>query len=118
MGSPIVFFQVTCADLERSAAFFHEVFGWEIGPESPGVGASINTHDPVDFALNGALSPAGEGRTPGITIFVRVDNLDDTVGKAEALGGRVLVQRMRTPGGVDIAVILTPDGHRIGVVQQ
>lgn len=118
MGSPIVFFQLGTNDPEHSAAFFRELFGWDIGPGSPGIAASIETHDPGDIAVNGGFVQVPDGTQPYVSIFVRVEDLDATLAKAPALGAHVLVARTQTPGGVDIAIIRAPEGHIIGLVQQ
>lgn len=110
-SSPVVFFQIGIRE-PATREFFRELFGWDLGA------VSINTHDPGDIPLNGTFVQLPETRGAHISLFVRVEDLDGSVARAQELGGRLLVPRRRTEGGTDFAVILGPEGLVVGIVQE
>ena len=90
------------ADVDRSYAFYREVFGWESHLEWPGEYTELVLSDEDRLGLyrrdgwaetagakpaelNGVVSPA--------YLYVRVDDLDRTVRRLEAAGARPLSPR-------------------------
>jgi uncharacterized protein len=114
MPSPLVYFQIATADIERSKAFYGELFGWDMADGSTG---AIDPQGPGDFDAKGAFLKIEADAPPFVTPWFRVVDLAATLAKAEALGARVLVPVRRTPAGTDIALIRTPEGHSVGIVQ-
>jgi uncharacterized protein len=110
---PVVHWELVAADLERQATFYRELFNWQIGegevrPIPPGLGGP----EP---------GPAGHlraGRHPGLSLYVQVRDLRQSLARAEALGGRRLREPFTSPGGVDLAIIQDPEGNRVVLVQQ
>lgn len=118
MPSPVVFFQIQSADPQKARAFYSELFDWQFGEATlPGSGASINPQGPADFDVQGSFFPLPAGAPPSVTLFFRVNDLQMTVPKAESLGARVVVPITQLPGGTHVAIIVTPEGHSIGIVQ-
>jgi predicted enzyme related to lactoylglutathione lyase len=55
---------------------------------------------------------AGE---PGVTVYIEVDDLQQSLRKVEALGGSVLQQPMEIPGYTTVARFADPEGNAIGL---
>ena len=55
---------------------------------------------------------------PGVSIFVQVLDLDDTLRRAEAMGGRAVMQPFDVPGGPTVAQMADPEGNLVGLVKQ
>ena len=119
MDSPIVHFHVGAADPAAAGKFFEEVFNWKIGPGIPGVAATIDTGYPEinDIRVAGGIIQLPEGAPPFISVFVRVADLDGALARAAERGARIVVPRTDRPGSATIAIIQTPFGHTMGVVQ-
>jgi predicted enzyme related to lactoylglutathione lyase len=49
---------------------------------------------------------------------VQVRNLEESIGLAETLGGRLLRASFDAPTGTTLAIILDPEGNRLVLVQQ
>ena len=110
---PVVHWELVAADPERMAAFYRELFNWQIGdgavmPTGAGLGAP-------------EAGPAGQlraGDHPGVSLFVQVRDIRESLARAETLGGRRLRDPYASPTGVTLASILDPEGNRVVLVQQ
>jgi len=110
---PVVHWELVARDPARQAAFYRQVFNWQIGSGEimqipPGLGGP----EP---------GPAGHirgGEHPGISLYVQVRALEETVARAEGLGGRLLRAAFQTAAGTTLCSILDPEGNRIVLVQQ
>jgi predicted enzyme related to lactoylglutathione lyase len=114
MPSPLVYFQIATTDLEASRRFFSELLDWDLGDEGT---VGIDPQGPADFDVKGAFFPLPAGGAPFVTPWFRVSHLAGTLAKAEALGARVIAPVRRTAGGADVALIRTPEGLAVGIVQ-
>jgi hypothetical protein len=116
MGQPVAFFEVISPQPERATSFYGDLFGWDVAP-SPEMGgyALVDTGAGGD-AIGGGIGPShGPGDT-GVKIYVRVDDLDAYLARAEELGGTPLVPPMDLPGDFGrIAVLADPDGNPVGL---
>lgn len=96
-------FEIPADDEERAVKFYRSVFKWELNPV-PGVRYSRLLTIRVDekavsqrpFEVNGAvIKRSTEVKTPVVTISV--SDIDDTLRRIEAEGGKVLLDK--TPFG-------------------
>ena len=114
MGQPVAFFEVISDEPKRVRDFYGELFGWEI-TEGPAGYALVDT-GAGEAAVGGGIGPTqGPGDT-GVKIYMRVDDLDAYIARAEQLGGAPLVPPVDLPGDFGrIAVIADPDGNPVGL---
>lgn len=118
MPSPVVFFQIATANPARAREFYSQLFDWEFSDTGNALTPiAINPKGPADFDPTGTFLQLPAGAPPYVGIFVRVDDLRATVAKAEGLGARVLLPVTQTPTGTHVAIIRSPEGHTIGIVQ-
>ena len=116
MGQPVAFFEVISDEPKRAREFYGELFGWQIA-EGPGMeGYALVDTGAGESAVGGGIGPSqGPGDT-GVKIYMRVDDLDAYISRAEQLGGAPLVPPMDLPGDFGrIAVIADPDGNPVGL---
>jgi predicted enzyme related to lactoylglutathione lyase len=121
MSSPLVHFQFATPDPEGAQAFLAELFDWDFRPGGGRVAATIDTKHreivPNEIMPGGSLLRLREGSQAYTAVFVRVADLDAVLSRARALGAGVLVSRTRDANGTDVAVIATPQGLTLGLVQ-
>lgn len=118
MPSPVVFFQIATADPASAREFYGQLFDWEFSETGNAVTpVAIDPKGPADFDAKGSFLQLPPGTPPFVGIFVRVDDLRGTVAKAEALGAKVVLPVTRTEGGTHLAIIRSPEGHSVGIVQ-
>ena len=53
-----------------------------------------------------------------VTVYVQVVSLEETLRKAESMGGKTLMPPMDVPGGPTMAQLQDPEGNTIGLVKQ
>ena len=114
MGNPVAMFEVVSEDPTRALTFYTELFGWSAGPSFDGY-TMVDTGAGED-AVGGGIGPSfGPGDT-GVKIYVRVDDLDEAIQRAESLGGSALVPPTPLPEGYGtFAVVSDLDGNQVGL---
>lgn len=104
-------------DHAGALSFYSELFGWDEG-ESMDMG-EMGVYQIFD--RNGRMLGGMMNRPPEVPAswlyYVRVDDVDDTIGKVGAHGGRVLNGPMEVPGGGRIAQCMDPQGAAFAVFQ-
>ena len=110
---PVVAWEITAKDPGTLSAFYRELFNWTMTD-----GDVIRIAAGVGGPLPGPIGTMRNGAHTGVTLFVQVRDLDQTIAKAKGLGAKVLRQPVDTPGGATFAAILDPEGNRLGLVQQ
>jgi predicted enzyme related to lactoylglutathione lyase len=109
----ISYLRIPASDPQAAAAFYEAVFGWAVrrDREDPafedGTGHVIG-HFQADHEV------AGEA---GVRPYVFVENLDETLQKAESAGADV-VEAPYPEGDLRVAVIRDPSGNVTGLWQQ
>ena len=116
MGQPVAFFEVISTEPERAQKFYGELFDWHV-EASPGLdGYALVDTGGGEAAVGGGIGRSqGPGDT-GVKIYMRVDDLDSCLARAEQLGGTPLVPPMDLPEGYGrIAIFADPDGNPVGL---
>lgn len=117
----IAWVELLAQDREAAASFYHELLGWEVGPE----------HDRPDEGKAHALFEAGEsGRVFGLlrdqprgspmaphwAYFIRVPDLDQAIVRARELGGFIYEDPAVVDGGRRV-IMLDPTGAPVALWQ-
>jgi predicted enzyme related to lactoylglutathione lyase len=104
-------------DARAATVFYKAVFGWQ--PNGPGPmpdgGEYFVAHLEGDEVAGIGTLPAGA--TPHWATYVRVDDVDDTVRRANAAGGATIVPPLDAPPAGRLAVIADPSGATLGLWQ-
>jgi predicted enzyme related to lactoylglutathione lyase len=116
MGQPVAFFEVTSPEPERAQRFYGELFEWDVvAPPEMGGYALVDT-GAGEAAASGGIGPSQGPDDAGVKIYVRVDDLDGYLARAEQLGGKAVVPPTDLPGDYGrIAVFTDPDGNPVGL---
>jgi predicted enzyme related to lactoylglutathione lyase len=113
----ICYVEIPTTDVERSAAFYQAVFGWE--PRVRGDGSTA-FDDSVGEVSGAWVTGRPPSPTPGLLVYVMVDSVAETVAKVKAHGGEIVQEigadapeitaRFRDPGGNVVGLYQEPDG--------
>ena len=107
----LVHWEIPSTDLARSQAFYEALFGWEFEGFTPEY-----VMFEVEDGVGGALELVEAMRGPGISIYIDVDDIPETLARARELGGSVDVGKTEIGAGMGFwAAILDPCGCRICV---
>jgi predicted enzyme related to lactoylglutathione lyase len=111
-------FELYVKNPTETSAFYHDVLGYMVAPETKSDRKSDFVLTSADQARGGiAPLPDGTDSKPSWLGVVRVSNLDDTLAKVPGLGGEVLVPPHSVEFGSRFAIILDNTGGTIGLVQ-
>lgn len=116
MGQPVAFFEIVSTDAPRAQQFYAELFGWQVAADPEMGGYALVDTGAGEDAIGGGIGPAESPAEAGVKIYMRVDDLDGYLDRAEKLGGHRLVPPTDLPGDYGrIAVFTDPDGNAVGL---
>jgi catechol 2,3-dioxygenase-like lactoylglutathione lyase family enzyme len=114
-------------DVDRAYEFYREVFGWESHLEWPGEYTElVVTEDDRlglyrrdGYAVTAGAEPADlNGRVSPAYLYVRVDDLDETIARLRKAGARPLSPRSERTWGEEAAYFADPDGNVVAVARK
>ena len=110
----ICYLEIPALDIQQSATFYHDVFGWQVREDQQGTGSFDDTVGQVSgsWVLHRPASAA-----PGVLISIMVDNVAATLRQVEACGGKT-AQGPNAAGGTEaIAYFADPAGNVLCLYQ-
>ena len=110
----ICYVQIPATDIERSAAFYRRVFGWNIRERGDGVVAFDDGLGEVSGQWVTGRPPMVE---PGLLFYIMVDDAEKSVEAVTAAGGAI-VQPIGGDAPEITARFLDPGGNVIGLYQE
>jgi len=121
MANTFDWIEIRTQDVEDTARFFAELFGWQVLQRIAEDGSPYWIFDTggeprLENLRRGAfwLRPASE--PPRTVVYVHVDDIDATLKKAAALGGKVITPKVAI-GRAFTAYFASPDGNVFGLWQ-
>ena len=111
MAHPVIHAEIRSTDPESTRAFFGALFGWTYSDGAfPGY-TFVDTE--AEGTLPTAIGPL-QGGADAVLFFVGVQDVEATLARAEALGGKTIQPAQSVPG-VTFGVFADPQGHVVGV---
>ena len=110
----ICYIEIPATDIERSAEFYKNVFGWQIRQRGDGSTAFDDTVGQVSGTWVLGRPAAKE---PGLLIYIMVDNAAKTVGSVIANGGEI-TQAIGADAPEITARFRDPAGNVMGLYQE
>ena len=104
----IAYIQIPALDVDRSAAFYEMVFGWNIRRRSDGEVAFDDTVGEVSGVWITGRPPSSE---PGLLVYVMVTSVEETLTKISAAGGEVVTPLTPQGEGEAFATFRDPAGN-------
>jgi len=114
MPNPVVHFEIAGKDGDKIKKFYSDLFGWEVNSENP---MNYGMVDTKAGGINGGIFKAPED-VPFLTFYVRVDNIQEALDKAEKLGGKTVVPPQDIPGIGSSAFMKDIDGNIVGLFRE
>jgi uncharacterized protein len=110
---PVVHFEIEARDPERQRAFYAAMFNWSIGD-----GPIMNIPAGIGGPESGPGGHMRQSERSGFTLYIQVRDLRESLDRAAALGGSIVMEPLDLPGGPTIAAITDPEGNALSLVQQ
>ena len=111
----ICYIEMPTNDIARSSAFYEHVFGWQTRKRGDG---QIAFDDTVGQVSGSWVTGRGPSTTPGLLVYIMVDDAAATLDKIVASGGEIvqaiggdapeITARFRDPGGNIIGIYQSP----------
>jgi predicted enzyme related to lactoylglutathione lyase len=114
INGKICYVQIPATDIERSAEFYQQVFGWNVRTNNHGYLAFDDTTGEVSGSWVTGRPPSSE---PGLLIYVMVDSVAAALDAVVAAGGEI-VQQIGGDAPEITARVLDPGGNVIGIYQE
>ena len=109
----IVHVDIPSRDPASNSKFYTNLFGWQLR-EFPELNYTTFSAEPGPGggfpSVDGDTNKAGE-----VLIYVSTDDINASLARAEAAGGRTLTPLVEIPGQGAYAVFTDPEGNRIGL---
>lgn len=107
------------ADPPAAAEFYSGLFGWECVDSMPDGESGHYFTASIDGRSVAAISslPDGVPHVPAWNSYIWVDDVDETVAKAKAAGGTVVIEPLDVFDAGRLAMFADPEGAVIGVWQ-
>ncbi|XVJ71462.1 MAG: VOC family protein [Rhizobacter sp.] len=118
--NPALYFEIPVTDMTRAIAFYEKVFGFDFQLEE--IHGNQMAQMPFDLdgsGISGALAK-GEIYKPslhGTLIYLRSENIDETLGRAQLAGAKVLFPKTKAGEYSYVAEIEDSEGNRIGLME-
>jgi uncharacterized protein len=110
----ICYLEIPAIDIDRSASFYKEIFGWKVRQRSDGHTAFDDSTGQVSGTWILCRDVVPE---PGVLIYIMVDSISSTIDAVETHGGKIV-----QPIGMDAPEITArfsdPAGNIFGLYQQ
>ena len=120
MGYPVVHFEVIGKDGEKLRNYYAELFDWEIKADNPmnyGVIAREGNVDSDGVGIGGGVAGGPEGYGGHVTFYVEVPDIEESLKKAESLGGSRVFGPAEVLPGLELGQFTDPEGHVIGLMR-
>jgi predicted enzyme related to lactoylglutathione lyase len=111
MPAPVVHFELRSHDPDATRAFYAELFGWSYG--EGGLPGYTYVDTGVEGSIPGGIGPV-QGGEPMAVYFVGVADVEESLRKAEELGGRIVQPATSVPG-VTFGLLADAQGQVVGV---
>jgi predicted enzyme related to lactoylglutathione lyase len=110
----VCYIEIPALDINRSASFYKEVFGWQTRQRGDG---SLAFDDGVGEVSGTWVTGRPPSTDPGLLIYIMVDSVAATIDAVAAAGGK-LVQPIGGDAPEITARFSDPAGNVLGLYQQ
>jgi predicted enzyme related to lactoylglutathione lyase len=118
-GRGVLHFEVIGGNGDSLRSFYGDLFGWKIQKVPGEMDYGIIDRADNGGGIGGGVGEGAASGGPGyVTFYVGVDDLQQTLDRAQALGGKTVAPPMDVTGGPAIAQLSDPEGHTIGIVRE
>jgi predicted enzyme related to lactoylglutathione lyase len=110
---PVVHWEIEARDPDGLRSFYSSLFQWRIGD-----GPIMEVKPGIGGPEPGPGGHIRKSERSGVTLYVQVRDLRETLAKAAEIGGTVVAEPFDLPGTPTLAAITDPEGNPVMLVQQ
>ena len=119
MGKPVVHFEVIGKDGKALQGYYSQLFGWEIDAANEmnyGLIDREGNHSESGIGIGGGIAGGPEGYDGHVTFYVEVPDVEESLAKAESLGGSRVFGPEKIMDSMILGQFSDPEGHVIGLM--
>src|SRR5688500_6031399 len=125
-SDPVVHFEMPYKDPNRVMDFYSKTFGWnmhQLGSDMADYVLAGTTEMDENMMIktpgniNGGFYKADDNNPPIPSVVIQVENLQDSMKKVTAAGGKLLGEPMDIPGIGNYISFTDSEGNRVGMIQ-
>ena len=109
----LAYLQIPALDVRESAAFYQDIFGWQI---RGGSDEHLSFTDAAGDIIGAFVTDAMISTEPGVIFYIYVHGLDATLERMVSAGSKVVRQPYQE-GNLWVATLIDPAGNEIGIWQ-
>jgi predicted enzyme related to lactoylglutathione lyase len=113
MGNPVTWFEVTGRDGAKLQRFYSELFDWKIDANNPFKYGLVDTGG----GIGGGVGPTSDGSAGATTFYVETDDVAGHLKRAEAAGGKIVMDETEVMEGTVVGLFTDPEGHQVGLLK-
>ncbi|MBM4166152.1 MAG: VOC family protein [Ignavibacteria bacterium] len=113
-AAPVTHFEILGKDGERLKDFYKKLFGWDINSDNP---MNYGLVQSAGKGIGGGVGESQDGK-PMVTFYAEVDDLQATLDKAVAMGGKIDVPVTEIPNMVTFAQFQDIEGNIVGIAKE
>jgi predicted enzyme related to lactoylglutathione lyase len=123
---PVVHFEMPYEDHERLSKFYTDTFGWEMNKLGSDMADYVlagttetdkNQMVKTPGTINGGFFPKSPEIPPYPSVVISVDDIQETMKKITAAGGKVIGEPQEIPG-IGLWVVFTDtEGNRVSAIE-
>jgi predicted enzyme related to lactoylglutathione lyase len=110
--------EIPADDPARAQGFYEGLFGWQFTAMPGYEDYSLYLTQAGREGVGGAIGKRDVSAGHAVRNYISVDSLDDSVAKAESLGGRVVAAREEVPTQGWFAVLADTEGNEFALWEQ
>ncbi len=119
MGHPVVHFEVIGKDGKALQGYYSQLFGWEIDADNEmnyGLIDREGNQSESGIGIGGGIAGGPEGYDGHVTFYVEVPDVEESLAKAESLGGSRIFGPEKIMDSMILGQFTDPEGHVIGLM--
>lgn len=112
MPNQVVHWEIATGDARGAVEFYGKLFGWSF-QEFPGM--EYHACAGEGGSPGGGIMTTPPGGQPYLTVYVHVEDIEDTLARAAELGATTILPSQPVPGVGTVAMFADPQGTMIGL---
>jgi predicted enzyme related to lactoylglutathione lyase len=120
MGRPVVHFEVVGSDGEKLQSYYAELFDWNVNADNEMKYGLVDRQENLSSdgtGIGGGIGQGPEGYEGHVTFYVEVPSVEDSLAKAESLGGTRVMGPETIMGRLVLGQFTDPEGNVIGLIE-
>lgn len=109
----VIHFEIVGKDGAALQRYYSDLLGWKLDTNHPG-NYGMTNGDSMPIIGIGSTPDGSSGHVTG---YVTVASIDDTLARATALGGSVVMPKFSPDGNAQLALVADPEGHVLGLTE-